>query len=558
MLALSVSFLAMAAPHGRKLSYEQILNYSPGSKVTDHANIDLDQKMLESYLGSNDFTNAKAVYTSGAHSKPTATCALTSPTTVGQSLSKGDAVTFTTTNGDAVSGKSYSSYAATDTSVSFTYPVSSLRVEPAASACYEGGLKPADYSSLGCIAVAGGSSTFTILGTTYTGTCTNKGKRTLQGFSTKAKSVMNDCPVDSTVSYANGCPYTTYKPYYDYYGSHSYADDIVLAALDDTAISGFTNGGAIIDSPGAANVVRVQMAKKGTAYMNAWMYAIREFEDAIDDCTVGDLTANALSSGPVHAWDEGVAFYVGSILTFDDLLAGNLPTLDGKGKLAYTLGNKRCKNYQTCGPSGTALKGEAKANIDLFRLYQSGQYELLIGNCAGVVPYKNQIFEKSTVPLVQGTLRYAMKMAHLSGGPEEQAEGAIFAAAVLPQVHACDPAAATTIYDNMKMGVTTIDYMAVKAAFEGCYSAMGITCADVGGLINTATGGYYDVGGSKTDPCVDPSTSSSSDDLSDGALIGIIAAAALAVICSLCVIMLICKEKSGKPLFTNLAEGAKA
>jgi hypothetical protein len=29
----------------------------------------------------------------------------------------------------------------------------------------------------------------------------------------------------------------------------------------------------------------VEVAQKATAYMGAWMYAIREFEDAIDDCT---------------------------------------------------------------------------------------------------------------------------------------------------------------------------------------------------------------------------------------------------------------------------------
>ena len=49
--------------------------------------------------------------------------------------------------------------------------------------------------------------------------------------------------------------------------------------------------------------------------MNAWMYAIREFEDAIDDCvSCGTATCNEHSNDPsVHAWDEGVAFYAGSL-----------------------------------------------------------------------------------------------------------------------------------------------------------------------------------------------------------------------------------------------------
>ena len=97
------------------------------------------------------------------------------------------------------------------------YPVSELRVQPPTTACYVGGLDAAAQVTDGCInATATGAASFTIGTTTYTATCTNRGKRTLQGFSTKAQAVMYDCPVDTTVSYANGCPYTSYKPYYDY------------------------------------------------------------------------------------------------------------------------------------------------------------------------------------------------------------------------------------------------------------------------------------------------------------------------------------------------------
>ena len=43
------------------------------------------------------------------------------------------------------------------------------------------------------------------------------------------------------------------------------------------------------------------------------MYAISEFEDAIDDCVSGS-NSNGGSSGPVHACDQGVAFFVGSVM----------------------------------------------------------------------------------------------------------------------------------------------------------------------------------------------------------------------------------------------------
>merc|ERR1719236_129016 len=78
-----------------------------------------------------------------------------------------------------------------------------------------------------------------------------------------------------------------------------YGNSFVTAALDGTGQ--FANIGA---------AGRVECAKKGSAYMNVWLYTIREMEDAIDDCKSDCIDCNA---DPVHAWDEAVAFYTGSL-----------------------------------------------------------------------------------------------------------------------------------------------------------------------------------------------------------------------------------------------------
>ena len=227
-----------------------------------------------------------------------------------------------------------------------------------------------------------------------------------------------------------------------------------------------------------------------------------------------------------------------------------------QGKLAYTLANKRCKNFKTCGPSGDEILGEAKVNIDLFDDFRRGQHELLVGNCAAVVPYKDAIVKKMTVPLIQGTLRYAYKVKNLQGTPKEKAEGAIFAAAVLPQVHACSPAHAKTIYDNMRADASpTVDFMAVKRAFEACYSSMGVTCKDVGGLYRDATNGYYMDNGDDASPCVDPSSSADDDGTTVAVAAGI--GGGVGAVLLLLVIFMICKEKSGKPLFYDVNTGSK-
>merc|ERR1719450_2111500 len=97
------------------------------------------------------------------------------------------------------------------------------------------------------------------------------------------------------------------------------------------------------------NIARVEIAKKTSAYMNVWMYVIREMEDAIMDCQQGCIDCN---DDPVHAWDEAVAFYTGSL----EGAPGNqrprlrrrldrVPGVAGAGKMLYALADKRCRNF---------------------------------------------------------------------------------------------------------------------------------------------------------------------------------------------------------------------
>merc|ERR1712151_424079 len=119
-----------------------------------------------------------------------------------------------------------------------------------------------------------------------------------------------------------------------YYKAPDYADAYVMAAFGGTGAWA-----------GKTEEARTQGVKKGTAYMNNWMYTIREMEDAIDDCTAGCVDCNM---DPVHAWDEGVAFYSGSLEGTDG---------SGSGKLLHQLADKRCANFKTCGTEGTSTDG---------------------------------------------------------------------------------------------------------------------------------------------------------------------------------------------------------
>ena len=309
-----------------------------------------------------------------------------------------------------------------------------------------------------------------------------------------------------------GCPYTDFKYFNDYYGTPDYAHQWVEAAFAGESTK-FSRGNADFSKFGFDG--REQAIKKGTAYMNIFMYVIREFEDALDDCKRGILEDNYNS---VHAWDEGVCFYTGSIEGQDGVT--------DDGKLLHQLADKRCENFMTCGPDGVDEDGMSKVNYDLLDLFAQGNAEVDSGNCQAARQTTKKITAKMYVPMIQGTLRYAYKVDKLSGGETEKAEGAIFAASVLPKVHSVSPQAAQTIYDNMKVGATSTDSAAVKNAFESVYSEMGIDCADVGGLWNEATKDYY--------PGYGPCASSLSSTMSSSALkMSSAIAMALGAVCSL-------------------------
>jgi hypothetical protein len=89
-------------------------------------------------------------------------------------------------------------------------------------------------------------------------------------------------------------------------------------------------------------VLRGELVKKGIAYQAVWMYVLHEFEDAISDCLAGDIFSNEASNvagDSPHAWDEGWAFYAGSLEGTDG---------SGSGQLLHTLAEKRCKDFGTC------------------------------------------------------------------------------------------------------------------------------------------------------------------------------------------------------------------
>lgn len=254
---------------------------------------------------------------------------------------------------------------------------------------------------------------------------------------------------------------------------------------------------------------RKEVIQKGMMYLNIFPYVIWEMQDAINDCKAGDLTANAESgegSASVHAWDEAVAFYTGSLeLTTKGGLTGYKE--DGvTGYLQYYLADKRCENFGTCTASYDTnpddFTGESKVNEEIITLFQRGEAEITAAvdstsstKCDVPAKTMEEVATKMLVPFIQGTIRYLHKTSTLSGRSAKQAgELFAFASTVLPFIHAVDPAAATMLYSHVwempadpANDVNTV--ATIKSAIEATYPKLGfgagigtIKCSDIGQL----------------------------------------------------------------------------
>ena len=272
---------------------------------------------------------------------------------------------------------------------------------------------------------------------------------------------------------------TWYPVYKAYWGSQiNYADTFVQDAASGTL----------------PDAMKKELIKKGIVYQGVWMYAVHNLEKGKRDCDV-------------DFWDEGMAYYLGS-------LEGEYATsadYASTGNLLYALAQKRCAEFGTCATttdSSTIAAVNDKVQSAAIDGSENYLYHQVACNDAGLELAFKGMVSQMTVPLVQGMLKYAWKADPAQSGgscagqagndaatvatndgstgdcAKSWAEGWAFAAAVLPQVHKCDATAATTIRANLDVASTTGPMTggvkAVKDAIESVYDCLGISCTDVG------------------------------------------------------------------------------
>ena len=213
------------------------------------------------------------------------------------------------------------------------------------------------------------------------------------------------------------------------------------------------------------------------------MQVVKELEQSVElcsQCAQGHCQNNA----HINAIDRSVAFFCGS-------LAGE--NGEKSGFLLYDLARKRHNQFH----QEPHHMGDKIADN-----YRLGQSNLLEKNCNGARKQKDVIIGLLKVTLIQSVLRYAFVREQDNFEDDLEREKAVslgvtYAAALLPFVHVCSENDAQIVHENMRVDAQDPSFVAVKSALERQYKCMGITCAEVGGVL--IDGGFVQM----ASPCID-------------------------------------------------------
>ncbi len=295
---------------------------------------------------------------------------------------------------------------------------------------------------------------------TYNAEQDTKNLRTLQGMAVRSGDIFQSC---------ERCPLETFQKFVSYYGDFSYADDLVLAAFDQTT----TNlDNANVDFQKVSTAGRAEAIQRLTVNLIVWMYVVGTMEYSVEACLKGDPADPGVSH-----WDSAVAYYVGLINDGDRMETNSTTT-----SLLYRVAEELCPEFGTCDNGGTAF-----VNRDIMKEFQLGQEKLEQGLCEEVKQIKQRIVSLMTVPIIQGTLFFTKTAQTNLQDERDQTAGYTFAAAILPLIFDCNKGDVGIIFEALRVPQTeaaaTMDfYPLVKSFLEKQYECLEITCQDVGNL----------------------------------------------------------------------------
>jgi hypothetical protein len=193
----------------------------------------------------------------------------------------------------------------------------------------------------------------------------------------------------------------------------------------------------------------------------------------------------------LYSLDEAVAYYTGSLANKDT---------EDNGRFVYALADDRAETFKTSGHSGMDVNGTAWVNLMIMKQFKTMQQLFKKKDstfCKDADEGYKLVSRYMRIPIIQSVLAYAYVREFDQDHSQDEVEkaevkGATYAAAILPYVYECNPKRAEMLYENMRVGSDTkrLSYVNVKESLEACYDSWGITCANVGGIWDSANNEY--------------------------------------------------------------------
>ena len=244
----------------------------------------------------------------------------------------------------------------------------------------------------------------------------------------------------------------------DSFGSDNYADAIVMDALQQEG-----------DYRSATRGELEEVVVRTLQGMVMYMAVLSKMQLAIEQCNSKKTDEAKL------AWDTAAAFFIGSI---DGPAAGGLK--EGEGESIYSLANDLCGDFRACEGSG-----EASVNEKILFQFAGGRDAITDSACDHVERTMTwEIIPRMAIPLIQGTLSYAIEIGEASERDTDSiATVHILAQAVAPLVKVTNAESASTL--NNKFG----DFKSISTgqsvddifdAFTNALRGMGVDCKELG------------------------------------------------------------------------------
>lgn len=272
----------------------------------------------------------------------------------------------------------------------------------------------------------------------------------------------------------------TLERYFTFYGDDYHPGMVQNAALSTLPFVELEYSGPALThnfdiQTGVPYVISEEIAKKAAQYTTTMIEMFQLMQAAViaigQGCTgIQNPGGKPACYDAVKLWDEAAAVQTG----------------------VNALAQKRCANYATCGyyTSEADKTITALSNIKTLSLFTGGQNAVFSGDIAAVKSFIKLIESATAVPFIQGTLRYTQQTNGftIAEKGKEFAEGSAFATGILPKVYECNRAVASLIDEKFQIkagndaGSDPSDFL---AAVRSVYACIGVTCEDIGGLIES-------------------------------------------------------------------------